>query len=562
MLRLTHVFIIQLCIALTLFCQPLASHADPGDRFSESVDSMFSTWMRDDAPGMLVSVSYQGRMLYEKGFGMANLEYNIPISNASVFDIASISKQFTGFAIASLIEEGKISIDDNIRKYLPEMNLDGQVTIRHLLHHMSGIRDSPAMFELSGIRIDDVLTFDRLLTYAFNQRTLNFIPGSEFVYSNTGYNLLAEIVQRVTGQSFREWIEEHIFNPLKMTHSHVHDNYQEVIKNRSSSYSIGSGNRYQLQTNNLCGLGASSIFTTAEDLQKWCQFLMHPDDDNKPIITLMSQVGELNSGQKTPYGFGIGVAKYRGTERKAHSGQWASFNSTLQCYPAYDLSIVILSNTDVVPEPWAQQIADLILLDQEIENLDSPIGTSHNYIQIAGPDLDKYCGDYMNSNQGIERKILRRGDTLVYARSEGSENNLLPISKTKFVMQDVPVDIIIEFNDEKNVDSMEIGIDNSDFLALKLVQPFTCTEEQVATCIGTYYNENLEVQYSFTIENGELVARHISGNTVRFTCIAEDIFRGDQRYLTQIKIVRNSDGTVAGILVNNFRNRNIYFRKI
>ncbi|UCF16683.1 MAG: beta-lactamase family protein, partial [Phycisphaerales bacterium] len=205
---------------------------------AEKVDSLFAKLNNTDSPGIAVLVVRDGKVLLRRGYGMANLEHKIPITPTTVFDVASVSKQFTGLAVCILVEQGKISLEDDIRKYIPELpDFGHKITIEHLVHHTSGLRDWPATLALAGWRLDDVISFDQILRMAFKQQDLNFVPGSEYSYSNTGYNILVEMAQRVTSQTFRQWTEDNIFRPLGMAHTHFHDDHTEVVANKAYGYS-------------------------------------------------------------------------------------------------------------------------------------------------------------------------------------------------------------------------------------------------------------------------------------------------------------------------------------
>ena len=196
------------------------------DTLAAEVDQLFSEWNRSDSPGAAIAVVRDSEIIYKQGYGTANLEYDIPITTTTIFNIASVSKQFAGFAIATLSHEGKLSLDDDIRTYLPDVpDFGSTITVRHLLHHTSGLRDWVQSLVIAGDMMDDVISFKHILKMARHQKALNFEPGAAFLYSNTGYNLLAEIVERVTGDSFREWTDTHIFKPLGMTNSHFYLNY-------------------------------------------------------------------------------------------------------------------------------------------------------------------------------------------------------------------------------------------------------------------------------------------------------------------------------------------------
>src|SRR5688572_7130989 len=234
------------------------------------VDSIFTQFTTGLTPGAAVAVVRNGALVLSKGYGSADLEHRIPITGTSVFDVASVSKQFAGLAVAMLVEQGKVALTDDIRKHIPELPDFGRtITVNHLVHHTSGIRDWPGTLALAGWRMDDVISFDQILTMAYHQRTINFDPGSEYMYSNTGYNLLAELVRRVTGRTFRAWTDEYLFKPLGMTRSHFRDDHTEVFPDRVLGYGRAQDGTFRATSNNLMALGSSSLFTTAEDLAKW-----------------------------------------------------------------------------------------------------------------------------------------------------------------------------------------------------------------------------------------------------------------------------------------------------
>ena len=201
------------------------------------MDELFSEWNLPDSPGAGVAVIRNGAVIFRKDYGMANLEYGIPITSETVFHAASVSKQFTAFAMALLAEGGRISLDANIHRYLPDLpDLGGMITIRHLIHHTSGLRDQLELAAMAGYRLDDVISQDHILKLVYNQRALNFVPGSEYMYCNTGYTLLAEIVAKVTGESFRDWTRKNIFDPLGMEKTQFRDDYTRIVGDASCSY--------------------------------------------------------------------------------------------------------------------------------------------------------------------------------------------------------------------------------------------------------------------------------------------------------------------------------------
>ncbi|NIM98717.1 MAG: serine hydrolase, partial [candidate division Zixibacteria bacterium] len=335
------------------------------DSLEERVDKLFSFLNETDSPGIAVLAVRDGKVLLRKGYGLANLEHRVPITPETVFDIASISKQFCGMAISMLIEEGKISLEDDVRKYIPELPDFGQtITIDHLVHHISGIRDWGGTLGLAGWRMDDVISFEQILTMAFNQQGLNFKPGDEYTYSNTGYNLLAELVGRVTGKTFRQWTDENIFKPLGMKNTRFLDDHTEVIPNKAYGYSRSSDSKFSARLNGLTAIGSSSLYTTIDDLAQWVKNLDNPRVGGKAVLERMLIRGKLNSGRQTRYAFGLEIGTYRGLKTISHGGAWASFRTFLVHFPEQHFSVVTLLNfSPSNSTKAAYDVADIYLED-------------------------------------------------------------------------------------------------------------------------------------------------------------------------------------------------------
>jgi CubicO group peptidase (beta-lactamase class C family) len=340
----------------------------PAAGLSGKVDELFKQWQSTDSPGAAVLVIQDGRTVHSRGYGMANLEHGVPNRPDTVFDIASVSKQFGAMAIALLEADGRLSLGDDVRKYINEVpDFGSRITLRHLVHHTSGIRDWPGTLALGGWNFEDVISFGQILRMAFHQRALNFTPGDAYVYSNTGYNLLAEVVTRVSGKPFRQFCEERIFKPLGMTRTHFHDDHTELVLNRAESYRPGTGGQFRHAVSNLTALGSSSLFTTIEDLAKWIDnyHAASPIVGGRAVIDRLHERGRLNSGTMIAYAFGQGIGEYRGLRSVSHTGGWAGYRSVLQRFPDQRFAVVILANTATMnPTVLAQQIADLYLADR------------------------------------------------------------------------------------------------------------------------------------------------------------------------------------------------------
>jgi CubicO group peptidase (beta-lactamase class C family) len=334
---------VKLACLLFLLGLVLSCQVDSVLRNSE-IDAIFEKYNSKTGPGCVVSVIHNGQAVYTKGFGSANLEYNIDISPSTVFDIASVSKQFTGFAISALVQEGKIGLDDDIRKYLPDVPHFGKIiTIGNLIHHTSGLRDWPQTLNVAGWRWDEVFSFQDIMRMVKNQKELDFDPGTQHMYSNTGYNLLAAIVEKVSGKTFREWTHENIFAPLNMSASFFLDDHKMVIKNLAYSY-YRSGNEFAKSSTGLTAYGSSSLFTTVEDLSKWVINFDKQIALKNPVYTRMLEDGVLINGNKVGYGYGLGFGVEGELKTVSHTGGWAGYRTVIMNFPDEKFSCIILSN--------------------------------------------------------------------------------------------------------------------------------------------------------------------------------------------------------------------------
>ena len=385
------------------------------------VDQLFAEWDKPDSAGAALAVTRDGKIIYTQGYGTANLEYDIPITPTTIFDIASVSKQFAAFAITTLAHDGKLSLDDDIRMHLPDIpDFGNTITIRHLLHHTSGLRDWVQSLVIAGVAMEDVISFKHILKMVRHQKALNFEPGAAYLYSNTGYNLLAEIVETVTGDSFREWTDTHIFKPLAMTNTHFHDDHQMILKNRAYSYQVVENNRFKHAINNTTALGSSSLYSTVEDLAKWMLNFDNTRIGEQTVIDQMHQRGVLNNGEQISYAFGLNIGEYRTLKTVDHSGSWRGFRSHLIRFPDQKFGVVILCNLDTFnPLHLAQKVADIYLADalasietSESEKAAAPAKDIKSE-PLTPEQLTEFEGDYYTEELDTTYTIRVHEDQLV-----------------------------------------------------------------------------------------------------------------------------------------------------
>jgi len=359
-----------LCLSVIILLAAMIIRAEACQAYThtaltDSVDAMFAQWGKEDTPGAAVGIFKDGRIIYARGYGMANLEYNIPITPQTVFRIGSTSKQLTAMCIALLAEQGKLSLDDDIRKFFPEMpEYETPITVGHLVHHTSGIRD---YFTLQGLLVrGEYFNSEDALAMLLRQKELNFTPGERYSYANSGYFLLAALIERASGMKASEYARKHIFEPLGMNDTHFHDDLNVVVRNRASGYRPTEQGGYSINMTQLDIIGDGSIYTTIEDFFKWDQNFYNNKLGNgtQDLIDMIMTRGMLNDGTEITYAFGLNVETYRGLRRVSHSGSFVGFRSYYVQFPDQRFSVVIFTNNSMGPGRFAGRIADLYLVDQ------------------------------------------------------------------------------------------------------------------------------------------------------------------------------------------------------
>ena len=410
----------------------------------QNVDRIFEPWTKAGSPGAAVAVIQDGKIVFQKGYGRASLEYDVAISPETVFHVASVSKQFTAMSLVLLEQDGKLSLQDDVHKYLPELPDYGQrIAIRNLLQHTSGIRDQWQTLGLAGWRLDDVITQKQILRMLFRQKELNFAPGSRHLYSNGGYTLAAEIVARVSGKPFPEFAKERIFTPLGMTRTHFHDDHRSIVPDRAYSYESAPGGGYQASPLNYANVGATSLFTTAPDLTKWLDNFRAPKVGGARAVARLEEQAVLTDGTTIDYALGVSVSKYRGLRTVSHGGGDAGYRSYVVWFPDQRLGVVVLSNlASFNPGVIANRVAELYLGPQmSIENPARPAalppgalvnGERAPSAPFEGKDLPGYAGTYWSEELETQYTIVLKSGKLVADHTHHGEIALSPWGKDEF----------------------------------------------------------------------------------------------------------------------------------
>ncbi len=402
------------------------------DETTAKVDKIFAQWDTTASPGAALAVIKDGQIIYERGYGMAKLEDGIVMTPKKIFDIGSTSKQFTATCIAILAREGKISLDDDIRKYFPEMrSYEKPITVKHLIYHTSGLRDYNGLLELAGFRAEsDCPNVDEALDVVFKQKRLNYTPGDEFSYTNTGYFLLGQIVERVSGKSLNEFAQERIFKPLGMTHTLYQEDHTQVIKNRATGYD-SSDKGYKLNMSNWDETGDGNVYTSVEDLYLWDQ-AFYNDKLGKDLMDMLHTTGVLNNGKKLEYAFGLFIHEYKGLKVVEHGGAWAGFRTGFVRFPEQKFSVICLTNlSSQNPDALCYQVADIYLADK-IKEQPKEEKKKADTITLSKQELEEKAGNYQDERFGMWITLSVKDDKLM-GLGHGHGMDLAPLSKTTFI---------------------------------------------------------------------------------------------------------------------------------
>jgi CubicO group peptidase (beta-lactamase class C family) len=395
---------------------------------------------------------------------MANLEHNIPLTPKSVFRIGSTSKQFTAVCMALLEEEGALSLDDSLRKFLPQMpEYAEEITIRHLIHHTSGFRDYLTLAEIAGIRDDDYFTDAEVVDLLARQKELNFRPGEEHLYSNSGYFLLSQIVKKASGKSLREYAEEKIFQPLGMTNTHFHDDHTRIVKNKASGYAPKKGGGFVISMTTLPMTGDGGVFTSVEDLFLWDQnfYDNRLGNSGQALIEKIQTPGVLNNGEKLDYAFGLVVSEYKGLKMVSHGGSFVGFRADMIRFPEQRFSVILLANLSTFnPSVMAIRIADVYLADlfkEKSEDKKKHEPEKPKFIEISEveptpKELRTYVGKYY-SEELDTAYFLRFKNGKLFMRHENPHKSypkaaLKPTFKDRFQVERWKLNFIRNKNED------------------------------------------------------------------------------------------------------------------
>jgi CubicO group peptidase (beta-lactamase class C family) len=542
-------------MAFGLIILPLGGFGQ-GAAASERMDKLFDFWNRLDQPGFAVTVVKDGQVVYQKVFGLACQEHAVAITPNSVFNTATLAQAFVGQAVAVLEAKGKLSLEDDIRKYIPELpDFGTPVRLRHLVFHSSGLRDWLPVLQLTG-RDKDEVAFEGVLKIIKAQKKLLFPPGDRSEYSNTNYDLLAEAIKRATGKPFSDWAWENIFKPQKMTRTQFRENYRSIFDDQAFSYNY-TRKEYLRGIDTLSLAGSHSLFTSMADLAKWLLNLGTGGAVGPDVLAKLFTAGTLNNGGNSAYSYGLRTRANAGRRQVSQTGEWAGSGVSFVYFPDQKFGFVVLANWDYTPiEGFAQDIIDIYLPA-------APAAPAASAKPKAGPKLspavlDKYLGTY-RFGPGQVFLISREGNQLFLGFS-GQKFPLTARSETEFFMEIAAAKLVFEKNAEGKVDRFVWTQSGIEQVAPRVVL-VTPTPQDLAELAGTYFNDVLNLAIGVDLRGAALVVRAPEQAEVRLNPDEKDIFVSNARSFPKIIFQRDAQNRVTGFMIDADSVRDLVFVK-
>lgn len=520
------VFTAALAITVALSAAPAAQTPGPGVKAPElsteaKVDRVFERFNRSDAPGCVVGVAVDGKPVLIKAYGMADLERGVRLRPDAIFESGSVAKQFTAAAIALLCQDGKLSLDDPVRKHVPEVpDFGPPILIRHLLNHTSGLRSQWALMGLAGRPTGWVVhTVEEILELVGRMRELNFAPGDEYLYCNTGYTLLGVVVARVSGKSLDAFCQERLFRPLGMTRTQWREDFRMIVPDRVPAYGRRPDGGFFTNMSFTSVIGNGGLLTTAGDLLLWNENLDNPRVGGKALVEQLETRGRLNDGFELEYAQGLTVTAYKGLREVSHGGSTAGYQTFLARYPSERLSIAVLSNVSGSgPANLARQVADIYLAGK-IKEPPKPVA-----VAVPAETLKKYVGVYRDPRTDAATRVEldKDGKTLRIAGQP-----VLASSATTFTTPDGSRQAAFEAGPAGTPLRMRETAAGSMPRLWEAVAPFAPQPADLSAYVGTYYSVEIDTTYTFYVENGRLTVRFRPAQRYALTPVYPDAFESE-----------------------------------
>lgn len=530
-------------------CFGQSNQKDPISR----ADSLWSIYKQVNTPGMAVAVIKEGKVIYKRTYGLANLESKTPITDSTAFNIASVSKQFTAFIALLAEQEGMLSLDDDIRVYLPELSrLPYKITIRQLANHTNGLTNFSEIKKLQGFGDEFKVTNTEAVHTLLQIKNVNFTPGEQYQYNNTGFTLLAEILRRVYKKDFSQIAKEYVFNPLHMKNTVAIDDPDKLIPNKAESYQPKGSTFVKLPIGQMVS-GSSNIYATLDDLCKWAANFQNPIQGSRALYNTMQKNTVLNSGKNIEYGLGLQTEKYKGLDIVFHGGGTVGYRTYILHVPAQQFSVVILGNGQGFDGLLiAYQLVDFFLKDQET------IPVKPQKTTYAPSELKRFEGVY-ELNPGNYLEISTEGKELYLGTyNHKGKEPLQVMGDNKFKINSIPT-ASLTFNNG----SVKLRIADFTYTAKKVILNPPKSDKMVLNkLVGFYRNEEFNTIYQLLIENNQLIARHPLNGDIELFPLNRRSFYSTTEYFGQLDFRYDKNKEITEFILSGANLSDIVFRKI
>lgn len=542
-----------LMIGIVVCGIPLFAQSIP-DSITKKIDQLFAKWNTSNSPGCAIGIVRDDSLIYAKGYGMANLEYDIPNTPATIFPVASISKQFTAWSILLLERQGNLRLDDDIRKYLSWLpDLKEKITIRNLLNHTGGMRDHMKLLAITGtnVMIGDVITQEQAIRVISKQQGLNFKPGEKYRYSNSGYIILSEIVRSVSGLPFRKFTDSAIFKPLGMDNTHFHDDYTEIDKNRAYQYERKDSTHFKNSISNNSFIGSSGLYSNINDMSKWVvNFYEHKTGDRQ-IIDSLTKNGKLNNGKELLYARGIVADTYRGWRQYSHEGMDIGSRSFITVLPDLKMGFIVFTNVvNLNAKTMADKMAEFFIKDTTGNKKSPESGNkeSTEAIKIDNSSLQKFLGHYFGDD-GMPISFDFKEGKLYYHRSNNS-GILVKESKDTFSIMNYPV-VKFVFNINGKDTIVDIFENDRIYRLQKYIKEIPPGDRVLQSYAGDYYCPELGCAYGLVLKDHQLILTNNKYKDTKLIWIKKDHLISDYWWIDHLQMLRDDKNQIIGFEVNS-----------